>query len=776
MHLPRHSGILATLLALGSAASAQTCTNLCLEQLPANSCPNGGTTSISGKVYTPNGTDPLPNVLVYIPNAPVDPFTPGVSCAVAGQPPSGSPLVGTTTAVDGSFTLTNVPVGSNIPLVIQSGRWRRQLTVATTSACANTAFNASMPKNQKEGDIPLIAITTGDYDQVECVLRKVGVQDTEFTNPGGGGRINLYLGDGNPGAQIDTSTPSESTLMGTTTNLNQYDVLMLPCQGGVFSKTADEESNFATFANAGGRVYSSHYSYVYLDGNPNLPPVANWSPGHQQYAEGTGIVDTTFAEGETLAQWLQLTGASTIEGQIPIYTLRHDLDSVIPPTQSWLTLQDAADGNPIMQFVFDTPVAAKNQCGRVLFNEYHVEDPGKAMPKGVTFPNECSNAPMTPQEKLLEFSLFELTNDGGEPTISPTSADFGSEPVGNQTAAKTFIWTNNSTFPASATAATASAEFPLISNNCSQVAGGGSCQIKVAFKPSALGARTGTLTVNSSGPSLTAALTGTGTPDLSLSAMSLAFGNDDVGDPIAQTLVVTNSTTGPVAYTKPVTTGDYATTTTCPSSIAAMSSCDISVIFTPTTTGPRPGTMTLGVDAPVTLTGNGVDFTFSIAPTSGKVIAGLGVQTIGTSTPIAGFDALVTLTCSTTAPAVTCTPASSAFTLSAATTNDLTIDTVSKYTVVGYGGFGGPGSWLWMIGGGSGLLILATRRRIGRSARVMLCSVLLGVMAMSVTGCSGKLPAKNASYTPAGTYTVTLLATDGFLKHSATYSLVVTAK
>ena len=118
------------------------------------SCPGGATTTISGVVYAPNGTDPLPNVTVYIPNAPVDAFTPGVSCPVVGQAPSGSPLVGTTTAVDGSFTLVNVPVGSNIPLVIVAGRWRRQLVIPGTTACTANPLPANfvvMPQNQSAG-------------------------------------------------------------------------------------------------------------------------------------------------------------------------------------------------------------------------------------------------------------------------------------------------------------------------------------------------------------------------------------------------------------------------------------------------------------------------------------------------------------------------------------------------------------------------------------------------------------------------------------------------
>jgi hypothetical protein len=75
----------------GTAALGQTCVGLACQQ---QSCLGNGTTSLSGTVYAPNGTDPLPNVTVYIPNAPVDPFTAGVSCPLVGAPPSGSPLVG----------------------------------------------------------------------------------------------------------------------------------------------------------------------------------------------------------------------------------------------------------------------------------------------------------------------------------------------------------------------------------------------------------------------------------------------------------------------------------------------------------------------------------------------------------------------------------------------------------------------------------------------------------------------------------------------------------
>ena len=93
---------------------ADSCTGLCLQQ---TTCTGNATTSVSGVVYAPNGTDPLPNVTVYVPNDTVQPFSAGVSCPMAGAPPSGSPLVGTITDVNGKFTLVDMPVGANIPIV-----------------------------------------------------------------------------------------------------------------------------------------------------------------------------------------------------------------------------------------------------------------------------------------------------------------------------------------------------------------------------------------------------------------------------------------------------------------------------------------------------------------------------------------------------------------------------------------------------------------------------------------------------------------------------------
>ncbi len=757
-------------------------TGLCLQQM---SCPNGGTTSVTGQVFAPNGTDPLPNVLVYIPNATPDPFPKQVGCTVGGVVPSGSPIVGTTTGIDGSFLLTNVPVGPNIPVVIQTGRWRRQVTISTVTACTSNSFSTRFAQTSAEGDIPKIAIATGAEDALECVLRKVGLQDSEFTPVSGTGRVTLFAGTGAAGATNGSSTTSESTLMSDPALLSSYDIVMFPCKGAAYAQSSALQKNLIDYANSGGRVYATHFSYVWLYNDPPFNGTATWNPNQAQLPDGIATIDTSYPNGQTLADWLQNIGATTTQGQIALSTLRHDQNGIVsPPSQSVLTLNTS--GNPVMQFTFQTPIGtpAASQCGKVLYNEYHVENPSVTL-TGKIFPAECPGGAMSPQEKLLEFSLFDLSGSSVIPTLTPLTQDFGQEPVGITSATQTFTWTNPSPFPVAVSAVNLTGDYAIVSNNC-QLGGinaGASCRIVVSFTPTAVGARPGTLSVTSGLTTLKSTLTGTGVPDIQVSTASLNFGNIDVGG-VSAAQVVTFSNALPYAVAlQPLTlTGDYAVTSTCGASLGSLATCTATLTFRPTAPGARPGTLILSAansaygSATTTLTGNGVDFSLVVSPTSGTVIAGYGTSTTGTLTALGGFNAIVSIACRTNAPGSTCIPAISSGTLSGTLTVPTPITTTARYDVLGYGGLGG-GLPLSLFGVGGGALLWAIRRRRGGAlARACLMVLLLGAVGTWATGCSGKLPEQNNPYTPPGSYTYTMTASDGFLTHTATYSLTVTAK
>ena len=107
-------------------------------------------------------------------------FDAGVSCDRCTDNVSGSPLISTYAGTDGTFTLTNVPCGVDVPVVMQLGRWRRQVTMPAVACCVTTAMPATktrLPRVQGEGspndNIPLIAVVTGSADSIENVLPKI---------------------------------------------------------------------------------------------------------------------------------------------------------------------------------------------------------------------------------------------------------------------------------------------------------------------------------------------------------------------------------------------------------------------------------------------------------------------------------------------------------------------------------------------------------------------------------------------------------------------------
>jgi hypothetical protein len=94
-----------------------------------------------------------------------------------------------------------------------------------------------------------------------------------------------------------------------------------------------------------------------------------------------------------------------------------------------------------------------------------------------------------------------------------------------------------------------------------------------------------------------------------VSPSALNFGSEVTGQTsAAQTVAVTNPTSSAASVSSISTSGDFAETNNCGSSIAANGSCSVSVTFTPTATGSRTGVLTVvagGVTDTVNLSGTG---------------------------------------------------------------------------------------------------------------------------------------------------------------------------
>jgi hypothetical protein len=416
------------------------CTNLCMQQV---ACDSGLPTTVTGTVlagvsaWTNLPPDPVPNVLVYVPNSALQPFATGTACRLCGSDVSGDPLVSTYTDFDGTFTLSNVPAGMNIPIVIQLGRWRRQLMVNVPS-CTTTALGGlNMPRNAGEGNIPLTAVSTGNVDALECVLLKMGVDRAEFTPDSGMGRIHMYGGgpgnnNGTPGAIAGPGTRAEPALLDTGGTFMNYDQIMLPCWGAPATKTVGELANLITYADMGGHFFATHYSYSWLINNGEFNNVAQWNPDYHRPTNG-GIGPWTFnvstgvppappaPRNGTFAKWLNHVGALSNPGvtvppnpQVSISSPRHDANVVAGGSVSWIDGTDPDKNNPMVEhFTFNAPVGAVKQCGHAIFSDFHVAD--SVTNNGKLFPSECTTT-FTAQEKILEFMIWDLSSCVNPPT------------------------------------------------------------------------------------------------------------------------------------------------------------------------------------------------------------------------------------------------------------------------------------------------------------------------------------------------------------------------
>jgi hypothetical protein len=401
----------------GMPGTGGPCTGLACQ---INKCTGMPKTTVKGTVYDPGGKLPLYNVMVYVPNAPLDAIVEGVTCDKCGTIASGQPVASALTDAAGNFTMPDVPVGTNIPVVIQTGKWRRQVTLPMVKACQDNVFSGTetfrLPKNQSEGHLPKIAMTRGKADSLECLMRRIGISDSEFTNPDGNGRINIYYETGGgTGYDSGTAFPLVSTLFNQTV-LNKYDMMVISCHGESARSRAQplsEKQIVKNFVDAGGRVFASHFSFGYFRGVPGTTDAKNFQPTPWPLlAEWDGnpdapyAINTSFAKGMAFADWLVTVGASPTRGTISMTGVEGPAMSLYPGynSQSWITTNGG-----IPYFSVPMPVERASmpteQCGRFVNTGIHVVSGGNGGP----FPSQCGTAALTPQEKAWEFLIFELS-------------------------------------------------------------------------------------------------------------------------------------------------------------------------------------------------------------------------------------------------------------------------------------------------------------------------------------------------------------------------------
>jgi hypothetical protein len=385
-------------------------------------CDTGVDTVLTGHVYAPNGLDPVPNATVYVPDQGLPEFPTGVSCDLCNA--VSEPAALTTTSFDGSFTLTHVPSGDDIPLVVQLGHFRRvvhlHVDACTTAEVPHDPLAAGLRLAKSDGEldpqdvVPRIAVATGDYDQIECVLHRMGIE-----------RFDLY--DDRGGLNIPPTIAPLQALFTDGAKLLGYNIVVVNCTQNEFQSLVASkavQANLANFVTMGGRLYVTDWAYDVIEQVPEFAPYLCFEPQDgsalqcRMTPDAPEIADTTnsYSTNATivdpgLAQWLRQFPNVIQNGAVPVDYSFVSIASVAADTKSWPTTTWVEGQTPFgvrpLTVTFDY-----DMCGRVHYSTYNTE-PNGVVPDQQRYPN-C-RPDFSPQERILEYLVFEIANCVGPP-------------------------------------------------------------------------------------------------------------------------------------------------------------------------------------------------------------------------------------------------------------------------------------------------------------------------------------------------------------------------
>ena len=194
--------------------------------------------------------------------------------------------------------------------------------------------------------------------------------------------------------------------------------------------------------------------------------------------------------------------------------------------------------------------------------------------------------------------VFELTQQLGSLTVSPTSLNFGVQPVGTTTT-QVITATNGGPDAMVVSSITVAAYYSHVSaNGCTAPIGvGQSCQVSISYSPPSPGQDNGTVIFvdNAPGSPQSISLYAQAVISATLAPANVDFGKQMVGTTSSpKTFTLSNNLGTTLTGITLSITGDFAiSSTNCGTTLAGNQSCTINVTFTPSQSGGRKGQLSV---------------------------------------------------------------------------------------------------------------------------------------------------------------------------------------